>query len=747
MVIGMSTHLSLLKNGVGGPLLGTLVEKDGYLFRSDKLCVTIGIGLTHLLRSIKLSSVMEPLYQYAWLIPVLPLFGAMLVGIGLISLNKATNKIRQGSAIFLISLLGASMVLSFALLASQINGHESYTRIIEWAAAGDFKISMGYTIDHLTAVMLAIVTTVALLVMVYTDGYMAHDPGYVRFYAYLSLFSSSMLGLVVCPNLLQVYIFWELVGVSSYLLIEFWYDRKPAADACQKAFITNRVGDFGLLLGILGLYWATNTFEFELMGSRLEYLVESGSISGALAAIFAILVFLGPVAKSAQFPLHVWLPDAMEGPTPISALIHAATMVAAGVFLIARMYPVFEGIPVVMTTIAWTGCFTAFLGASIAITQNDIKKGLAYSTISQLGYMVMAMGVGAYSAGLFHLMTHAYFKAMLFLCSGSVIHGMEAVVGHDPVLAQDMRLMGGLRKYMPITSTCFLIGTLAICGIPPFAGFWSKDEILSSAFASNPALWVVGWLTAGITAFYMFRMYFSTFEGQFRGNDTTIQQQLTAAANGPNYAFGPGAMNPEELHSDDHGHGHNHGHGHSDSPHESPWTMTIALMALAVPSVFIGLLGTPFNNYFEMFIHAPGESIAEVMEHLAEFELGEFVIMAGSSVGIALIGITLASLMYLKHQIAPNAIAKKIQPLYQFSLNKWYLDDINDLLFVKGSRRLARQILEVDYRVVDGAVNLTGLVALVTGEGLKYLENGRAQFYALIVFVAVLGFVVFSGIG
>ncbi len=683
---------------------------------------------------------MEPLYQYAWLIPVLPLLGATLVGIGLISFNKATNNLRQICSTFLVSLSGASMVLSFAVLWSQLNGHPTYTQMLEWAAAGDFKLTMGYTIDHLTAVMLAIVTTVAFLVMIYTDGYMAHDPGYVRFYAYLSLFSSSMLGLVVCPNLIQVYIFWELVGMCSYLLVGFWYDRKPAADACQKAFVTNRVGDFGLLLGMLGIYWATNTFEFDLMGERLETLVETGSISVALASLFAVLVFLGPVAKSAQFPLHVWLPDAMEGPTPISALIHAATMVAAGVFLVARMYPVFEGLPAVMNVIAFTGCFTAFLGASIALTQNDIKKGLAYSTISQLGYMVMAMGVGAYSAGLFHLMTHAYFKAMLFLCSGSVIHGMEAVVGHDPELAQNMKMMGGLRKYMPVTSTCFLIGTLAICGIPPFAGFWSKDEILSSAFAANPALWLVGWLTAGMTAFYMFRMYFMTFEGKFRGNDTTIQKSLLAEARGPQYAFGPGAMNPKEL--DD----HSHDQGHSHEPHESPITMTLPLMLLAVPSVIIGFVGTPFNNLFELFVHAPGESVKEIQEHLAEFDLTEFIIMGGSSVGIALIGITVASLMYLSGKIDPAAIAQKVKPLYNFSKNKWYLDDINDLLFVKGSRRLARQVMEVDYRVVDGAVNLTGLVTLITGEGLKYLENGRAQFYALIVFVAVLGFVVFSGI-
>ena len=687
---------------------------------------------------------MEPLYQYAWLIPVLPLAGAMLVGLGLISLNKATNHLRQLNAGFIVSLLGASMVLSFALLWSQYHGHESFTRTFEWAAAGNFHLRMGYTVDHLTALMLVIVTTVAFLVMIYTDGYMAHDEGYVRFYAYLSLFSSSMLGLVVSPNLVQVYIFWELVGMCSYLLVGFWYDRKAAADAAQKAFVVNRVGDFGLLLGILGLYWATGSFEFDVMGAHLRTFVESGYLSSALAALFAILVFLGPVAKSAQFPLHVWLPDAMEGPTPISALIHAATMVAAGVFLIARMYPVFDGIPVVMNVIAWTGAFTAFLGASIAITQNDIKKGLAYSTISQLGYMVMAMGIGAYSAGLFHLMTHAYFKAMLFLGSGSVIHGMEAVVGHDPALAQDMRLMGGLRRFMPITALTFLIGTLAISGIPPFAGFWSKDEILGSAFEANPALWLIGWATAGLTAFYMFRMYFSTFEGEFRGKNTGIQQQLLAAAGRPVAAFGPGAMDTRELAAQT-DHEHDPGH-HSEYPHESPLTMTLPLLLLAVPSTLVGLVGVPFDNYFEQFIHPAGETAVAVAAEAEAFDWTEFLVMGGSSVGIALIGITIASLMYLRGKIDAKAIAYKIKPLYEFSLNKWYFDDIYHKVFVIGLRRLARQIMEVDYRVVDGAVNLTGLFTLVSGEGLKYLENGRAQFYALIIFGAVLGLVIISGI-
>lgn len=702
---------------------------------------------------------METIYEYAWLIPVLPLVGAALVGLGLISFNQTTNQLRQGSAVLILTLIGAAATLSFALLWSQWNGHAPYSYMFEWAAAGDFSLSMGYSVDHLTTMMLAVVTTVAFLVMVYTHGYMAHDKSYVRFYAYLSLFSSSMLGLVISPNLVQIYIFWELVGMCSYLLIGFWYDRKGAADACQKAFVTNRVGDFGLLLGMLGLYWATGSFDFAVMGDRLQSLIASGALSSTLATIFCLLVFMGPMAKSAQFPLHVWLPDAMEGPTPISALIHAATMVAAGVFLVARMFPVFEQLPTVMTAIAWTGAITAFLGASIAITQTDIKKGLAYSTMSQLGYMVMAMGVGAYSAGLFHLMTHAYFKAMLFLGSGSVIHGMEAVVGHDAVLAQDMRLMGGLRKYMPITALTFLIGTLAICGIPPFAGFWSKDEILALTFESSPMLWGVGYLTAGITAFYMFRMYFSTFEGSLRAKDEDIQRRVVAEAQGI-YAFGPGAAHAAELaspsghhgdvHHGDDPHGDGHSHALADHPHESPWAMTFPLMALAVPSMLVGLLGVPWNNRFEAFVHAPVSAAAEVAHGAAEahhgFDWHEFLLMGGSSVGIGLIGISLAILMYLTRTIDPAAIANAVPSLYWLSRRKWYLDDINEVIFVQGSRRLARQVLEVDAKVVDGLVNLTGLVTLVSGEGLKYLENGRAQFYALIVFGAVLGLVVVFGV-
>ena len=670
---------------------------------------------------------MDFAYQYAWLIPLLPLAAAVIIGTGLITFNKSTNKLRSLWSILSVSATGGAGVISANLLWSQIQGHEPYLYSFEWAQAGSFHLNMGFTIDHLTALMLVIVTSVAFLVQIYTDGYMAHDPSYVRFYAYLSLFTSSMLGLVVSPNLVQIYIFWELVGMCSYLLIGFWFDRKGAADACQKAFVTNRVGDFGLLLGLLGLYWATGTFEFVEMGERLTELIESGAISAALATLFAILVFMGPAAKSAQFPLHVWLPDAMEGPTPISALIHAATMVAAGVFLIARMFPVFEEIPVVMNTIAWTGAFTAFLGASIAITQNDIKKGLAYSTVSQLGYMVMAMGVGAYGAGLFHLMTHAYFKAMMFLGSGSVIHGMEEVVGHDPDLAQDMRVMGGLRKYMPITAITFFIGTLAISGIPPFAGFWSKDEILGATYAANPILWAIGFATAGITAFYMFRMYFTTFEGDFRGTD----KKLLAMVKAENSV---GKEPSEEKAHSDH---------HASKPHESPITMTFPLMMLAIPSIAVGLVGTPLGNYFEYFIHPASEVISEVP---VEGFTPEFLLMGGSSIGIGLIGISLAILMYMQKKIDPSAIARSIQPLYLLSKNKWYIDEIYNSVFVLGSRRIARQVLEVDAKIVDGVVNLAGFVTVVSGEGLKYFENGKAQFYALVIFIGILGFVIATSI-
>jgi NAD(P)H-quinone oxidoreductase subunit 5 len=662
--------------------------------------------------------------ELAWLIPLLPLVGAAITGLGLISFNRTVNRLRKPVALLLLTCVGSAAVLSYAVLAEQVAGAGAREVLFNWASAGDFNLQMGYRVDALGAVMLALVTTIALLVMVYSDGYMAHDKSYVRFFTYLALFSSSMLGLVISPNLLEIYVFWELVGMCSYLLVGFWYDRDGAANAAQKAFVVNRVGDFGLLLGILGLFWATGSFGFEEIGSRLQEVVAGGTLSNGVAVLLCLLVFMGPMAKSAQFPLHVWLPDAMEGPTPISALIHAATMVAAGVFLVARLQPVYEPFPAVQLVIAVVGTITLFLGASIALTQQDLKKGLAYSTVSQLGYMMLAMGCGAPLAGMFHLVTHAFFKAMLFLGSGSVIHAMEEVVGHEPVLAQDMRLMGGLRRYMPVTAITFLIGCVAIAGIPPLAGFWSKDEILGQAFNTFPVLWAAGFITAGMTAFYMFRLYFLTFEGSFRGNDKALQSQLLAAAGKT------GAEAPEE------GHGH-----HADHPHESGWQMATPLAVLAVPSVLIGLLGTPWHSRFVELLD-PQEA-AEMAKH---FSWSEFLPLAGASVAISVAGISLAVLAYYLHRIdLGQAVAARLPAVNAFFANKWYLDAINDRLFVQGIRKLARQVLEVDSKVVDGVVNLTGLVTLGSGEGLKYFETGRAQFYALIVFGGVIALVVLFG--
>lgn len=658
----------------------------------------------------------------AWLIPLLPLLGASVTGLGLLSFNRTINRLRKPVALFLISCVGASAVLSFAVLAEQLAGAAPKVALFDWSSAGTFSLQMGYQVDPLGAVMLALVTTIALLVMVYSDGYMAHDKGYVRFFTYLALFSSSMLGLVISPNLLEIYVFWELVGMCSYLLVGFWYDRDGAANAAQKAFVVNRVGDFGLLLGILGLFWATGSFGFDDVGIGLREAVAEGRVSQVVAVILCLLVFMGPMAKSAQFPLHVWLPDAMEGPTPISALIHAATMVAAGVFLVARLQPVYAPFPIVQVVIAAIGTITLFLGASIALTQQDLKKGLAYSTVSQLGYMMLAMGCGAPVAGMFHLVTHAFFKAMLFLGSGSVIHAMEEVVGHEPVLAQDMRLMGGLRRYMPITAFTFLIGCIAISGIPPLAGFWSKDEILGQAFTTFPVLWVAGFVTAGMTAFYMFRLYFLTFEGSFRGNDKQVQALLLQQA---------GKEAAE---------GHEEGHGakHSLHPHESGWQMASPLIVLAVPSVLIGLLGTPWHSRFALAIN-PDEA-AEMAE---KFSWGEFLPLAGASVAVSVVGISLAFVAYFLQRIdLGKAVAGRFPAVNDFLANKWYLDALNEKIFVQGSRKLAKQVLDVDSKVVDGVVNLTGLLTLGSGEGLKYFETGRAQFYALIVFAGVIAMVV-----
>tara|TARA_Y100001970_G_scaffold154425_1_gene189230 strand:+ start:11634 stop:13700 length:2067 start_codon:yes stop_codon:yes gene_type:complete len=680
--------------------------------------------------------------EIAWLIPVFPLIGAVISGLSLISINEKINKLREVVAISLLSFVGVSAVISYKALFEQINGYQSVEKLFVWASAGDFQIPMGFILDPLGSVMLALVTTITLLVMIYSHGYMSHDKGYVRFFTYLALFSSSMLGLIISPNLLEIYVFWELVGMCSYLLVGFWYDRDGAAHAAQKAFVVNRVGDFGLLLGILGLFWATKSFDFNEIASGISQSLVDNSLPSWAPLLLCFLVFLGPMAKSAQFPLHVWLPDAMEGPTPISALIHAATMVAAGVFLVARLDPLYTLFPSMQFIIAFVGTITCFLGASIALTQMDLKKGLAYSTVSQLGYMMLAMGCGAPLAGIFHLITHACFKAMLFLGSGSVIHAMEEVVGHQPVLAQDMRLMGGLRKKMPYTSITFLIGCIAISGIPPLAGFWSKDEILGNAFISYPAFWFIGFMTAGMTAFYMFRLYFLTFEGEFRGNNEELKAKLINDA---------GLTLDEETHGDDslnetlHGDNIEEEDTHESDKgevHESPWSMTFPLVFLAFPSVLIGFVGLPWNSKFVALLD-PEEAI----ELAINFNLKEFLPLAIASVIIASIGITIAYLAYFAKKIDLSIIfSSRFPSINQFLSKKWYLDDINERLFVKGSRRLAKEVLEVDSKVVDGVVNLTGLVTLGSGEGLKYFETGRAQFYALIVFGGVILLVAIFGL-
>jgi len=677
--------------------------------------------------------------EIAWLIPVLPLIGAVISGMSLISINKKINKLREYVAIGLLTFVGASAVISYKALIEQINGYRSVEKLFVWASAGDFQIPMGFVLDPLGSVMLSLVTTITLLVMIYSHGYMAHDKGYVRFFTYLALFSSSMMGLIISPNLLEIYVFWELVGMCSYLLVGFWYDRDGAAHAAQKAFVVNRVGDFGLLLGILGLYWATNSFDFNDIALGISQSLSDNSIPGWAALLLCFLVFLGPMAKSAQFPLHVWLPDAMEGPTPISALIHAATMVAAGVFLVARLDPLYSLFPIMQFIIAMIGTITCFLGASIALTQMDLKKGLAYSTVSQLGYMMLAMGCGAPLAGIFHLITHACFKAMLFLGSGSVIHAMEEVVGHQPVLAQDMRLMGGLRKKMPFTSTTFLIGCIAISGIPPLAGFWSKDEILGNAFVSFPAFWFIGFMTAGMTAFYMFRLYFLTFEGDFRGNDEQLKSTLISAAGLIIEDDSHG--NADSLENEDIAAIEQHEENSHGEVHESPWSMTFPLVFLAFPSVIIGFMGLPWDSKFIKLLNAE-----EAIILAQEFDLKEFLPLAIASVTIASIGITIAYLAYFSRKIDLSVIfAERFPSVNKFLSKKWYLDELNEKIFVKGTRKIAKEILEVDSKVVDGVVNLTGLVTLGSGEGLKYFETGRAQFYALIVFGGVILLVALFG--
>ena len=589
----------------------------------------------------------------------------------------------------------------------------------DWIPAGDFHVEIGFFVDGLTAALLIVVTTIGMLVHVYSVGYMSHDPGYWRFFAYLNLFMFSMLLLVLADSWLVVFVAWELVGLSSYLLIGFWYRKRSAALAAKKAFIVNRVGDVGFALGIMAIWVNTGTLDIR---ESLQIL-GSATLTAFPIPIWlvALLVFAGAVGKSAQFPLHVWLPDAMEGPTPVSALIHAATMVNAGVYLVARAAVLFALAGPVMSFVALIGIFTAILAASIAFTQTDIKRVLAYSTLSQLGYMFAALGVGAFTAAIFHLMTHGFFKGLLFLGSGSVIHAV-----HEE---QDMRRMGGLRTKIPITYWTMFIASLAIAGIPPLAGFFSKDEILGEAFKLHfEWVWAIGIVVAAMTAFYMFRLIGLTFWGQSRV-DPHVEPNV----------------------------------------HESPRVMTTPLILLAIPSVLAGLVlslpgvplgpllgltdgeGHPQQGMLASWLHDTFEPAHEVLQHAeADFQiLGIDGFLIGASVAVAIAGILAASRIFgweVGARVRPRPeLASRIANangltrfLYRASLNKWWFDELNHFLFMVIGGRVAAALWWFDRNVVDGSVNGIGALVRGTGGNLRRVQTGRVQNYALGIAIGLL---------
>jgi NADH-quinone oxidoreductase subunit L len=610
-----------------------------------------------------------------------------------------------------LSWLAALVVMGATLGGSVGEGGISVT-LWRWIPAGDLQVDIGFFVDNLTAVLLLVVTTIGMLVHVYSIGYMRHDPGYWRFFAYLNLFMVSMLLIVLSDSWLVLFVAWELVGLSSYLLIGFWYRKRSAAEASKKAFITNRVGDVGFALGIMAIFLDTGTLNIrDSIGVLTSETVAALPIP---VWLIALLLFAGAVGKSAQFPLHVWLPDAMEGPTPVSALIHAATMVNAGVYLVARANPIFASAPEVMVVVAAIGIFTAILAASIAMTQTDIKRVLAYSTLSQLGYMFAALGVGAYTAAIFHLMTHGFFKGLLFLGSGSVIHAV-----HDE---QDMRKMGGLRKKIPQTYWTMLIGAIAISGIPPLAGFFSKDEILGESFKLGfQWVWAIGVVVAILTAFYMFRLIGMTFWGESRV-DKAVEPKI----------------------------------------HESPPVMTVPLWLLAIPSVLLGLFlswpGPPLGPLFGQegkvgllagWLTPVFEHAEELLGHHAEeFQLlGIDGALIGASVAVAVIGmvaawrlfgVELGPLRGRAHHATVQRLTSRLSFLYRGSANKWWFDDINNLLFVVIGGRVAAAMAWFDREIVDGIVNGIGALTRRSGTGLARVQTGRVQNYALGIAIGLI---------
>nr|YP_009109494.1 NADH dehydrogenase subunit 5 [Sanionia uncinata]AIW52183.1 NADH dehydrogenase subunit 5 [Sanionia uncinata] len=702
---------------------------------------------------------MEFIYQFVWIIPFFPFLTSILIGSNLLFFPKSTKSLRYIWAILSILVLFTVMIFSSIILWQQFINNTIYQYLWSWVFDKQIDLRIGFLIDPPTSIMLVLITTVGVLVMIYSDSYMSHDQGYVRFFAYLGLFTASMLGSVPSPNLIQIYIFWELVGMCSYLLIGFWFARPSAANACQKAFITNRIGDFGLLLGILGFYWITGSFEFEILFKRFNELLINNEVNLYFASLCALLLFLGPIAKSAQFPLHIWLPDAMEGPTPISAPIHAATMVAAGISSVVRLFPIFQALHYIMNIISWIGAITALLGATIALAQKDLKKGLAYSTMSQSGYMMLALGIGSYQAGLFHSITHAYSKALLFLGSGSVIHSMESIVGYSPNKCQNMAFMGGLRKFMPITGITFLIGTFSLCGIPPFACFWSKDAIITDSWLYFSGFGWISWITAGLTAFYMFRIYFLTFEGYLRANSNKVSFISVSIwgdsqSNNKKLEFISKKSNNEfdkSFKIDEHNNKKEFlEKGKYLYPKESDNKMLFTLIMLTLPTLFIGFLGAPFPQG-QVGFDLLSQCSHPILKNSSEITSGnwsEFVLNAINSLSIVIFGIFIAFILYGPISFFPQNLEENFEVLLQKNLNpfisfiyNWsyfrgYIDFYYDIVFIKGTRLLAQSVLFFDEWIIDGIVNGFGILISSGGESTKYLEGGRISSY---LFGLILG--------
>ncbi|MBI2214288.1 MAG: NADH-quinone oxidoreductase subunit L [Acidobacteria bacterium] len=675
--------------------------------------------------------------EYLWLVPLLPLVGAAINGFrAAYAKGEKSKTLTNGVA--LGSTLLSAIIASFAAWRYGLAKVPYEVVYWDWIPAGlgnvaggllgNFNVELGLQIDSLSITMMMVVTWIGFLIHVYATGYMGHEKGYTRFFAYLNLFMFMMLLLVLGNNYVVMFVGWEGVGLCSYLLIGFYYDKTFAADAGKKAFITNRIGDFGFLLGIFLLFNWFGTADYTKVFALAAH--DPLRFEG-VATLLCLCLFVGACGKSAQFPLYVWLPDAMAGPTPVSALIHAATMVTAGVYMVVRSNVLFRLSPEAMLVVACVGAFTAIFAATIGLAQNDIKKVLAYSTVSQLGYMFLAAGVGAYTAAIFHLMTHAFFKACLFLGAGSVIHGCSG--------EQDMRKMGGLGKYMPRTHVTMGIATVAIAGIPPLAGFFSKDEILASAFfkrfetLGEPWSWFplvlfgVGMLAAMCTAFYMFRLYFMTFVGEYRG---------AAEA-------GHGAHAGHDAHGhDDHSQGHADDHGHyGGAPHESPWSMTGVLWILAVGSILAGLVGFPLAligkhqpTYFQSWLEPILLPIGGHAFHFHEAELTMEVILIAASVAVAVIGIVIAYFFYKADPSwsKPKQLAAGAPKLYDVLLNKYYVDEIYGATVIRGTIVLSLILKWIDTNIVDGAVNgVRHVTVLIFGHGSnlvdKYVVDGAVN--------------------